>query len=65
MEHCGERSREQLSLTVSHWAHPELLSAFVPSSVLELHSASLVHSKQMDFTEILLSGIYTELQLAA
>lgn len=37
----AEREAEsRLFLTVSHWAHPGLLWAFVPSSVLELHSAS-------------------------
>lgn len=51
MEHCGERGGEQaLPLCVTLGSSRAALS-FCSQSVLELYSASIVHSKQMDFTE--------------
>lgn len=66
MEHCGERGGEQALPRCVTLGSSRAALSFCSQSVLELHSASIVHSKQMDFTEILfLSGIYAELQLAA
>lgn len=66
MEHCRERGREQALPHCVTLGSSRAALSLVPSSVLQLHSASLVHSKQIHFTEILfLAGIYAELQLAA
>lgn len=64
--HCRERGREQALPHCVTLGSPRAALSVVPRSVLELHSASLVHSKQIDLNEIpFLSGVHAELQLAA